>query len=322
MFRFFEPKLIRKAKRPKWKTTRTGPRLNKLTVEMKNAVKLDVKNGITTFKRKVDPEQVYQAWITGNYDRIRETIPFGDMYDDLSEATDSMATGYSSFGRVGILTLPSPIQNELRYDIENPRIERFVSGRTAELVTNIEAGTEKVIQDAVRRSFTEALDPRRVADRIVGSIGLLPQHAAAVQNLERSLIADGTSPERISQLTSEYEARLLDYRATNIARTETAFAKNYGQLYVWQDAQSQGLLSQNSRKVWNTSDSPCVDCEPMDGQDVGLAEAWVLENGDVCDVPNEAHPSCECYMTIELGDTEADFTEVPEYEHGYEEEGE
>lgn len=294
MFRFYEPKIIiRKAKRPKWKATRSKARLNALGNQMKSAITVDLKQGITTFKSKVDKEAVYQAWLSGTYDRIMTTIPFSDMGEDLSGATEAIAAGYTGFGEAGISMLPAPIQSELRYDVENPRIDRFISSRTGELVTNISNDTQTVIQDAVRRNFTEALDPRRVADRIVGSIGLLPQHALAVQNLERSMVAEGMPAPRISELTAQYEARLLDSRALIIARTETAYARNYGQLYVWQDAQNQGLLSTDSQKVWNVSDDPCaLICDPMDGQSVGLAEAWVLPDGDVCDVPNEAHPNC------------------------------
>lgn len=311
---------VAKARRPKWKVTRTKARLMSLQHAMKSSVKVSFIDGIDKFKSRVNPEDVYQAWLSGHYDRIRQAVPFATMGDDMSSLDDAVSGGYIGFGNLGIKTLPAPVVNSLRYDVQNPRIDRFISVRTAELVTRIEKDTERVIQDAVRRSFTQALDPRRVADRIVGSIGLVPRDASAVQNMEAMLVQEGLSPERVSELTSAYEDRLLNSRALSIARTETAFAQNYGQLYVWQDAQSQGLLSRDSRKVWNTSDDPCAEvCAPMDGVDVGMAEAWTLSNGDIVDVPNEAHPNCECYMTIDLGSTESDFQEAPEYQHGYEE---
>lgn len=317
MIRVIQPRLVRKAKRPSWKSTRSPARLNALKKAMKGAVKIDFNKGVERFKKRVNKEAVYQAWMSGNYDAIRTQIPFKQMPEDLGGMTKTIGAGYGSFGKAGIELLPPPIIRGLRYDVENPRIERFLSTRTAELVTSIERDAETVIQSAVRASFTQALNPKRVADRIVGSIGLTPQYSGAVSRYQEGLIAEGMPEERAAELALQYESRLLDSRALNIARTETAYARNYGQLYVWQDAENQGLISPESKKVWNLSDDACDICAPMDGISVGLAEAWTLDDGDVVDVPNETHPNCECYMTIDLGDTEDRFQEVPEYQHGY-----
>lgn len=184
------------------------------------------------------------------------------------------------------------------------------------MVVNIQADTQNIIQNAVARSFSNALTPRDVASSIRNSIGLFPGQQTALMNYRQGLKESGMKPDRVDAFSSKYEDRLLDYRAKMIARTETRQATNQGQLFIWQDAQNQDLIAPTAKKVWVVDGAPCEICEPMDGVAIGLAESWTLPNGDIADIPTDAHPHCFCGMELEFG-TE-DRPQAEEYNHGYE----
>lgn len=296
----FDPRVVG---RKKWKNTRTYARTNALANAMARATKVDLFNGITRFKKRIDKEEVYQAWLSRDWSRISTRIPWDKLPEDLAPAVNQIRRSLADSSSINLGSVGRRVDRELRFDVNNPRIERFLQKRTGEMVVGIKRDAEEIIQGTVTGAFTQALDPRRIADRIKGSIGLYPRLETALENYRAALEKKGMTPKEVDRLGNAYEQRLLDYRAVMIARTETRNATNYGQLFVWQDAASQGLINpEKAKKVWIVDGAPCPICEPMDGKEVGLAEAWVLNNGDVVDVPSESHPNCLCGMTLNFGE--------------------
>lgn len=310
-----QPKiLILKAKkRPPWKETRTYSRLNKLSQSMQGAVKADFTKGITKFKSKVKPEEIYHAWLSKDYARVYETIPWSDLPDDLEGYGASIGDVLEGVGEATVDLLPAPISDQLRWDTSNPAIRDYVDNRTGVLIQDITEDTQGYIASLISRSFDEALTPGRVAKMIRPAIGLGTRLATAHANYVDGLRKQGLPDSKIDRLSASYENRLLDYRASMIARTESSFARNAGQLSVWKAAANQGLIErQNSKKQWIVDGKPCEECMDLEDQGaIGLDEFWDGEDGPL-DAP-PAHPNCMCGM-------EMSFEEPEQGESGEEEE--
>lgn len=317
-----EPKkeVVRKARRPK-RVSNTYKRVYALSQQMSRAVAVNFIHGIKTFKKKVDPNALYEAWKTGSYGDILRVIPFDTLHDDLKGMQKPLKTTIDRTGGFVIDALPPPIKKEFRYDTKNPNIRDYLDKRTGDLIVNISMDTQHLVQQAVQRSFDEALHPNTVAQMIKGSIGLYPRLEQAVDNYRRGLGKQGMDPDRVASLVDKYQDRLLEYRAMMIARTETRMATNQGQLDIWQQGAKQGLIDLNtSKKVWIVDGNPCEICDPMDGIGVGLYDMWTLNDGRVVNIPTESHPHCMCGMEIKYGESEQKIEENQVQDENYTEE--
>lgn len=291
-----------KVRKP-WKKTRTYTRLTKLSDAAARAVSISLVDGIKKFKSKVDPQKIYEAWLSGDYSKVYEQIPWEKLYKDIEPAHEKLAASVSGSAKHVIESLPPDAKNGLRWDTSNPTITRYVDSRIGELVVGIQEDTREVIAGAISRSLDNAMTPRRVADLIKPSIGLYPQQVTALDNYRQSLIQQGGKSSVIEAMSSAYEARLLDYRAMMIARTEVRRAHNQGQLAVWNTAKNQGVLDRDAKKAWVVDGNPCPECIDLDGEIVGIDEFWETEDGPV-DAP-PLHPNCMCGMELVYNQEEA-----------------
>jgi hypothetical protein len=167
----FKPVTIAKAS--KVRRPNGYARLEALNRRMSSAVQLNLLKGIKTFKKRIDPDALYEAWKTRDYSQVMRVIPWENMDQDLSFSP--LGDALESATEIAIPVLPAPLQDTLRFDLANPRIRSYVDARTGDMVTALRQDSQAVIQEAISASFSEALSPRRVADRIKGSIGLYPR---------------------------------------------------------------------------------------------------------------------------------------------------
>ena len=306
-----EPRLrIAKAKKPRkpWKTTRTYSRLNALARTMEKPVRINFVKGITAFKKKVDLQVVYEAWLSKDYAKLYATIPWQDLPKEMDGYGDALGDVIEGVGLETITLLPAPVKDELRWDTSNPRIRDYITNRTGVLIQDITSDTQAFIAKTISKSFDQALTPRRVADLIRPQIGLGTRLGQAHSNYVDGLRAQNVSESRIVKLSDAYEEKLLDYRATMIARTETSFARNQGQLSVWQTAADQDLIDRRTAlKQWIVDGDPCPECLDLEDQGpIGLEEMWDSDDGPLAAPP--AHPNCLCgmEMNFEGGDEAAE----------------
>lgn len=298
-----EPILKAFKHRPKWKTVRNAKRMEALGHRMASGVTVSLKHGIQTFRKRIpDKEVIYQAWLKGDYSEVVRIIPWEKLHDDLKPAKDKLGKGFALAMSHSLDTLPPHRQPVLRYDYKNPNIERVFQKRSGEWITAIEAETRKSIQTIIHRQFTNALTPRTMSAQIKQTIGLYPRLANAHANYVNNLVAQGMPDDRVELLGGRYYDKLLNYRSQMIAKTETQFMVNRGQLEVWKESSNQDLIPKTARKVWITDGAPCEICDPMDGVSTPLDGFWSLNNGDVVEIPTESHPNCECIMSLEMGD--------------------
>lgn len=301
-----EPVIIRKAKTRR-KVTRTYTRVSALSKQMGRAVAVNLVSGIKTFRRNIPADRLFNAWKAGDYKSIIQHIPWETLPEHLKGFRELTGKTAAQSGEFSIHALPAPVRRGLRFDTKNPALSRYLDTRAGNLIVDIQSDTLQTVRNAVRRSFDVAATPRDVAASIRSSIGLLPRQETAVTNFRRSLEKELTPPDRVDELSEAYADRLLTQRAMTIGRTETRFAANRGQLAVWQEAGKQDLINRaTARKTWIVDGNPCPICEPMDGVSVPLDASWSLNNGDVVDIPTDAHPNCFCGMELDYGETPED----------------
>jgi hypothetical protein len=293
-----KPTWIEKAKRPKWKSTKTFKRTEALTKTMSNAVRLDFHRGIMKFKKRINPESIYQAWLSKDYSKLYAVVPWQQLPDDMDQYAKSIGRVIKTSSDFAIDTLPPPISKDLRFDMKNPKLRSYVDNSVGGLVVDITKDTQDLIARTISRSFDNALTPRKVAELIKPSIGLYPGQVTALQNYRAGLEKQGVAPRRLEAQVSAYEDRLLDARALMIGRTETRDAFNQGQLSVWNTAADQGLIDrQTTMKQWITDGNPCPLCIDLEEQGpIPFDENWESEEEDV-DAP-PLHPNCYCDIEL------------------------
>jgi hypothetical protein len=316
MLSFSEP--VKKASKLRPRSTKVNEILLRQNRRNSKLFAIDLVGAVERFKKLVPTEGIQGLIIRSDFQKIMSLIPWESLatllepcferLDDSVNQNGKVVTSHLEMqipNRVAKAALPPPKNPLLRYDTKNPRISNFIRRRSGELITTFESGIHRVVANMVTESMQHALDPKKSAEMIVGSIGLNDRQAAALKRYTDSLNEQDITPARASILSAQYEDRLLDSRAMTIARTEIAFSNNYGQLYVWQDAANEDLIDRHTaRKVWQVDGEPCPICIEMDQKSVLLYGSWTLPNGDVVEVPNEAHPNCECIMWLDIdGDT-------------------
>lgn len=188
---------------------------------------------------------------------------------------------------------------DLRFDITNPRAVEAINTQAATLIRDITMTSRDAIRAVLREGFQRGVPVPEMARRIRSSIGLSERYARAVDRYRQGQLDAGVAPGKVAERSDRYANRLLRLRATTIARTETIAASAAGQHAAWQEAKAQGLLSGGKRRWIVTPDeSLCPNiCEPMDGQERGLEEAFTTGQGDSVMHP-PAHPACRCAVGL------------------------
>lgn len=287
------------------------------TRAFQNAVRLDFRRGITTFKKSIDRLSFAKAVGTGKPDTVFKTIPWKALPGAMGPVFDKLNKSSAAGAKRAVELLPAPVRRDLAYDLRNPAMGTFIAERTvdgmtlaqrraARMITTTQDGTMQTVRTTIKRGFKEGLTHQDIAERIRGSIGLTEPQAIALANYRASLaVADvKMSPAKQQSLVDDYCDRMIDHRAMVIARTETRLALNEGQLDVWNAAADGDLLPAGCKRVWVVDGAPCEVCAPMDGVAVALDQPWIvkLPNGTERAVMNpcESHPCCLCLASLEI----------------------
>ena len=294
-----------KPRRPPWKKVRNPKRAEALSNAMSDAVGTDLIHGIKTFRKKIpNKEELYESYLDGGWDGMYREIPFHEMDEDLSGTAKKWMGFLGGVSSLGMESLPPQIHKELRYNYENPHIQNVFDRRAGKLIVDIKSDTRASINAITHRQFTNALSPLDMAGEIKNSIGLYPRLSQAHANYVIGLKSKDLPDKKVQELSDAYYDKLLNYRAMTIARSESQFMLNHGQLEVWKEAHRSGLIPKESTKVWEVDGNPCEDCDEMDGEEVGINDVWIMGDGTACDVPSDSHPNCQCVMTINMNGEE------------------
>lgn len=249
----------------------------------------------------------------------------------IASVKDAVQATYAAGAKAAAKELPPRTAVDLSFDLFNPDAVKFIQQYTGDLISGATAETKAAVKQILERAWTEGASPATQAREIRDVIGLTARQELAVENYRNALESGGASDlrdalsralrdgrydrsllkaiesgnplgkDKIDTLVGRYQSRMLDYRATSIARTETVRAANGGQRETWRQAKEQGLLGDDAVKVWESSgdDRECDVCEALDGQEAEMDEEFapgIME-------PPDPHDLCRCSISLKFRKT-------------------
>lgn len=173
--------------------------------------------------------------------------------------------------------------------------DNFIQTKGAQLVREISVTQFGAINTLVRQAaLSDTMSVDQLAKAIRPCIGLTQRQAQATQNYYNNLVQQGYTPKQALRMQATYAERMHRRRAATIAQTELAFAYNYGQYAMMEEAINNGLILPGVTKKWYTAldERVCDVCGKIDGQEVPLKE-----NFSIGVLLPPAHPNCRCTVT-------------------------
>lgn len=303
---------------------KADPDVDRIAARLEPAMRRAFLAMVEAFKDALPLDLIVEAFDTANFAAVQEALVRAAIPPDTVAAfNDILGQALQN------VAAPTAAQFGLSFTLDNPLAVTWIERHGAQLVVEVTEETRRAIADVIRRGVIEGIPPRSQGRMLRRIVGLTSRDAGAVRNLAAALAADGVAAARIDRQVAAYAARLLRRRGENIARTETMFAANRGQLAAWQHAADQGLLNrETTRRVWivTTDERLCPLCAPMEGVTVGLDSAFISDTeatgftvtsrtGEdritvaesrprrqpVSTVTPPLHPSCRCTTGLVFG---------------------
>lgn len=184
---------------------------------------------------------------------------------------------------------------------DNPLVARVANQQAGDLIRFITDSQRETVRQLIEHGLRSGERIFDMASAIQRTVGLLPNHAVAVERSRQKLLSNGTSLSRAEQLANDYTTRLLRYRAMNIARSETQTALHTGERAAWDISASEGLFNPATAKhKWLISAGACTKiCLPMRNQVQPYTRSFVTGTGRLVMHP-PSHPSCRCSVLLLL----------------------
>jgi len=223
---------------------------------------------------------------------------------DVEELARRLWTGvwpkiYAVYLRAGQIVTRQAMRGELRkaahvqtaFNETNPRAVAWAQRHAARFVTEITRETREGIRRFITDAFVQQVPPVKLVRQLREVIGLTSRQVDTLSRQRDQWVEAGLSESTVLKRMEFASARALRERSWVIARTETMAASNAGQVDAWGVARSEGLLDADLVKEWivTPDDRLCPECEPLDGEQVALDEAFP---GGVYQPP--LHPNCRC----------------------------
>jgi len=254
-------------------------------------------------------------WLYSTWDAEREALKYQEIRNALRDAEVPLEwlmrwqQDYSRFvtevldpeWRAAMASAGQAMAENIRDFAFGPTGERmrvWIETRAGELAVALTDAQHQAIRALVRHfALEEPVTVDELAQVLRPVIGLTPKQAEAVRRFRASLLAEGMDRRSVTHQVANYAGYLHRLRAIRIARTELAFAYNFGQLEAIRQAQEQGRFGGPVVKEWMTADDErvCEFCGPMDGVVIELEDTFP---GATDKLPSTyvppAHPMCRC----------------------------
>lgn len=229
----------------------------------------------------------------------QQFIRWREQYNDF--ITNRMAPEWRNMAERGSTNMAryldrGAVQRSVPFDRLERHVHNWIDNRGAELLVDVTDTQRRAVQETVRHfSTTEPVPPAELGRILRASIGVTPQQARAIQKYQQGLKDQGVPSARRAHLVGNYGTYLRRLRAERIARTELAYAFNYGQFHQVRESVNEGHIKGPVTKSWATAkdERVCGFCGPMDEVTIGLEETYpaVTKRVPVTFVP-PAHPNC------------------------------
>lgn len=286
----------KKAKNQAWKG------LHKISDKMAPTYGLSLSENINDFRKKINISRLIDAIQSNKSDIILSIIEWQNLTKQFDLIKKLVKKGLIDAGKYSIDYMPEVLKPEIVFDAKNPRIQKYIEKRIGDRIQGITDQSKIAIQTVISQGMNKGKSVRTIAENIPRSIGLNDRQAMAVVNYQAGLLDKGIGGKKLDDMTDKYYEKMLDYRTTTIARTESMNAVNQGQLEVWEQAAEQGLYDpEKAVKRWivTPDDRLCEACQDMDQQEVGLDEMFNSPEFGEIDAP-PLHPSCRCVSELDI----------------------
>jgi hypothetical protein len=220
--------------------------------------------------------------------------------------------------------LPAIVRPQV-FGILNPLVIEAAHRLDSRVVGGLKDEVRETVRQAATEGLREGLGPRTVARRMRESIGLAPNHEAALRNFRRALEQgdtakalgyklrdrrfDGTvqrgalTREQIDRMTAAYRRRWIAHNAETHARTLALDAQKLGQRLSWEDAIRRGVVSRDAlTRTWIAVGGPHGDGRnrpehlALHGTKVGFDEPF--PNGEL--TPGDSTYNCRCLARVTM----------------------
>ena len=234
-------------------------------------------DAIARLQRQIDEAALRSALASGNPDVVAAAIATGGNLATILLGGDALLerallAASRAMGRAGADVLAGVTGLETSFNAMSPNVVLFAREQAAQLVVGVSEDVREAIRIVIALGEEQGLTVVQRAQAIREIVGLPPNWARAPLNLAqelregrftatrrlsatdkaqiRSRLAKGTVDDAfIARMQARYTASLINLRAKSISRTETARAVSHGQREQWRDAQAQGVLPDNVRRV-------------------------------------------------------------------------
>lgn len=188
------------------------------------------------------------------------------------------------------------------FTVDNNRSAPWLEEHGARVARSITTETQRALREQISASFMAGETDAERAKRLGAVAGLNRRQAATLASMREGLL-DGTVTEAAVAVRA---GKLMDLRASTIARTEGIQANSQGVLDCWLLAADLGVLdTAKYRKRWVAdvdSDRTCPVCGPnptgLHDVVVDLDEAFESPRTGERYMRPPAHPNCRCVMTL------------------------
>src|SRR5205085_7536929 len=318
--------------------TDDNPLLNAAS-KMQSKIQQAFLDAVDAVKDKTALADLTEAVASGDTERVMELLDIDLRFSEalqgsglapgVTSVRDALNETFTTGATTALESLPTSMQVNIAFNVMNPEAVKFLDSYTFNLIKDISSETATAVQSIVTRAFAEGGSPAQQAREIREIIGLTPRMEAAVANYRNALTSGSTTDlsnalsrslrdgrydrtllnaisnrtqlnaSTIDKMTARYTQRMVNYRATNIARTESIRASNKGQAELWRQAAQQGYLGKDTLRKWVVSgdDRTCPECLDLEDEERGLDEEFapgIME-------PPDTHPSCRCSLAIVTG---------------------
>lgn len=260
-----------------------------------------VADSLKAMRRLFDPKWFARAYGKRDTQGMLDAFAVAQLGDTLKPTIETVVDAYRRCATAEASVLQHAVAKDRGtatiawgFDLTNPKAAAWGYQWSAELIQGLGDAGKLAIKDAIGRVMSADLSKHDATLLIQSIIGLNDRQAQAVENWRSELLASGKTSDSIEAALDDYADALLVERATMIARTEIMTAASAGQREAWDQAADKGLLDPTATsRMWIVTDDDrlCDDCEPLDGEAVGLNDEF--EDGDP-----PLHPGCRCTMGL------------------------
>ncbi len=212
------------------------------------------------------------------------------------DPTPMIESAFYEGGEAQLGELGKILGTGIKFDLTSPEAIEWLKKYGAEQIKLIDATTKQTIRQITLQGLQEGLTPQEQSKLIREHVGLLPQHARAVDNYKKSLIDSGMDSANVDKLVAKKIKFYIKWRADTIGLTESHTATNEGCRTATEDAVDRGIISKDEyENEWLTAPDThrCDKCGGMQGKRAEIGGDFA---GDGRGPPK--HPRCRCTTIV------------------------